>query len=111
MLLDDKCVHVLLRDRDEPAGYLLAIPHSYAAADPELMEADPLFQPDPERYYVETISITPKVANRLSGGKLFFKMLHTMIDEVERRFGINKFSMHVRVETERAKRSKDTSEI
>lgn len=97
MLLDKECVHIILRNGVTPSGYLLAKPQLAAARDIELMDADPQFVPDPDRYYVETMEIDPEIRNSLSGGKLFFQMLQAMIDEVDRRFGINKFSMHVRV--------------
>jgi len=97
MLHDKECVHVLLRKGGASAGYLLAKPQVAAARDAELLEADPQFIPDPDRYYVETMEIAPELRNTLAGGRMFFRMLHAMIDEVGERFGINKFSMHVRV--------------
>ncbi len=97
MLHDKECVHVLLRKGGAPAGYLLAKPHAAAARDAELLEADPQFIPESDRYYIETMEIASELRNTLAGGKMFYRMLHAMFDEVKRRFGINRFSMHVRV--------------
>lgn len=97
MLKEKRNIHVLLKREGKPVGYILVKPQDLAAADKEITDADPEFKADPERYYVETMEIAPEIQKTLSGGKMFFRMLHVMIDECQRRFGINKFSMHIRV--------------
>lgn len=90
-------ISIALRKGKEMLGYLLAVPHNDIYEDEDVREADPGFSPDPERYYIETMEIAPELQKTLSGGKLFFKMLHILFDEAEKRFGVNKFSMHARV--------------
>jgi hypothetical protein len=90
-------IHVILCKGKEMMGYLLAVPHNDVALDGEMMEADPEIKGDAERYYIETMEIVPELQKTLLGGRLFFKMLHILLAEAEKRFSINKFSMHARV--------------
>ncbi len=92
-------IHIFLRRGEKLEGYLHAVPHDEVAEEEDMREADPEFAKDPERYYIETMEIDPELQKTLRGGKLFFQMLHTLFDEAEKRFGVNKFSMHARVST------------
>lgn len=84
-------INVVLKDGGKAVGYLLAIPHNEALSD--LKDIDVEMKEDDLRFYVETIAVHPEY--RVGGGA--FKMIFAMIQEAGKR-GINKFSMHVRVE-------------
>ena len=84
-------INVFFKDGEKLVGYLLAIPHS--AAYEEMKKDDPEMKDDSKRFYIETCAVLPEYRK----GTGFLRMMHKVIEEAERR-GINKFSMHARVE-------------
>ena len=92
MLTDERNINIIVKDGPLVYGYLLAVPHNSIAR--ELRDADPDISEDPQRYYIETIDILPGCGR----SREFIKMLYRLIDEAEKSFGVNKFSMHARVE-------------
>jgi len=83
-------IHIILSEKDERVGYLLAIPHNEAVQ--ELHADDLLMKEDPFRYYIETVCILPL----FRGQKGFSVILKVLSDELKRR-GIANLSMHARV--------------
>jgi len=92
-LEDAKNINIILKDDGMVVGYLLAVPHNDALA--ELKDADSVLREDAARYYVELVEI---LSGRRRGIGLL-KLLFRIVEEAEKRFGVNKFSMHARVNT------------
>ena len=90
MIEDPNNISIIIKDKDEILGYLLAIPHNKAIV--ELKKDDPLMKDDSECFYIETMEIHPE----LQKTGLFLKMLYKLFEEAEKH-GIDKFSMHARV--------------
>lgn len=88
---------VVLLEKGEVVGHIMVIPHNECLEDSAFRAADPEFVSDSERYYFETVAITPEVSQTLSGGKQLFLMLVALFREVRARFGTNKYSMHARI--------------
>jgi spermidine synthase len=93
-LCNSRNIHTLLKEGDKVVGYMLTMPHNDAV--PELIDADPLLQEDEERYHVMLAEIIPGSRGRNG----LFKLMLKTIDEAEKRFQVNQFSMHFRVRSE-----------
>lgn len=89
MLIDKDNINILLKEGQKIVGYLLLKPHSSAFAD--LTESDTEMQDDPDRYYWDTIQVSPDHTGKGGAGKLMDKM----VEELKKR-GITKLAAHVR---------------
>jgi hypothetical protein len=92
MLADVRNINTIAKEGAFVYGYLLAVPHNTIVG--ELWDADPDITEEPQRFYFETMDILPGYGKR----REFIKMVYKLIDEAENIFGVNKFSMHARVE-------------
>lgn len=88
-LLDRRNLVVFLLHGGVRVGQILLRPHDDARA--ELVADDPLMEPDPERYYVESVAIRPEYR----GSYGFLDLAYKAIEQSARR-GYRKFSMHIR---------------
>lgn len=81
-------IKIIMRENDSIVGYALAIPHNDALAD--LIEDDPLMEPDDYRYYIDKIA----VISRLRKGTLFLRFVDAIFEEARKRDILN-VSSHI----------------
>ena len=87
---DNDCINILLKDKEQIIGYLLAVPHN---SDMEsLQKADPGYHNDDDRYYIWTVGVVP--THQGKGGLRL--ILNQLIKECLCR-GIFHLSAHPRV--------------
>lgn len=93
MLKDRNNINIFLKDGDNIAGYLLAVPFKNVCAG--LKEYDAALQCNEEndktKMYLETIQILPKFRGMGGAGKLIMNMC-----EEGKERGLNKFGIHAR---------------
>ena len=89
-------IALIFEKGEELAGFLLAMPHNVIQV--ELVADDPQMQVDDHCFYIETMQVDPEIQKSLAGGRIFFRMLKMLFVEAEKH-GINRFSMHARVNT------------
>jgi len=90
MLENKNNINILLKDQGKSLGYLLAIPHNEAVS--ELKNDDPGLKEDSMRYYIDTVGILSEFREK----GYFSIMFECLASECKKR-GINKISMHARV--------------
>ncbi len=92
-LLDDRSIHLFLREGRESIGYLLARPLQDAYGELSLYDAE--LENDEGCCYLETIGIRPEYSGR-GGGSLLLRKLSTV---VQQRTRYERISSHVRIKT------------